>query len=131
MADSPFKRGSERLETALKETCEEISVGVISDTPIKSGFLVNSWYAVTTDRAPKNPVEKPALYNNATPSEAIGQVNAVTERVTIKGSVSYALYNNAEYAAKIESGENSQTGKHMVKRNTSRFKTVFVTKAKR
>ena len=111
------------MDALARQTCQSISLGVVIDTPLDTGFLKSSWQP--SIGAPEL-TEGAALGDGAgaRAASAVGLVCA-----GIKAGDTYFMVNNAKYARRLEFGfvgkdklgrEYNQMGRYFVSDNMAR-----------
>lgn len=99
------------MDALARQTAQEVSLGVVSDTPVDTGFLRGSWQPSL-----KAPVVAKGVGN---PGALIGVVVA-----DMKAGDTYWMTNNAKYAEFVEFGTSRMAGRFFTTNNVTRFPDI-------
>jgi HK97 gp10 family phage protein len=99
------------MDALARQTCQEIAVNVVKDTPVDTGFLRSSW---------QPSIGAPATsQGNGNPDSKVSIVAA-----NVKAGDIFWMTNNAEYGPFVEFGTRRMRGRFFVTRNVKRAKSV-------
>lgn len=98
------------MNALARQTCQEIAVNVVKDTPVDTGFLRSSW---------QPSIGAPAASTGGNADTKVSIVAA-----SVKAGDIFWMTNNAEYGPYVEFGTRRMRGRFFVTRNVKRAKSV-------
>jgi HK97 gp10 family phage protein len=98
------------MDALARQTCQEIAVKVVKDTPVDTGFLRSSW--------------QPSIGAPATSTGGNADTKVSIVAASVKAGDIFWMTNNAEYAPYVEFGTRRMRGRFFVTRNVKRAKSV-------
>lgn len=101
----------EKLDAVVRQTCQEMALNVVRDTPVDTGFLRASW---------QPSIGKPA--ENAPGAGSPGTVSLVASQM--EAGQTFYMINNAEYGPFVEFGTSRMAPRYFVTDNVKRFRSI-------
>jgi len=107
------------MDALARQTAQQLSENVVTDTPVDTGFLRSSWQpslnGITAGQGT-------AISGPAAASKVAATVGIVA--ADMKAGDTYYLTNNAEYALHVEFGTSKMAGRFMVTSNMKNAQNV-------
>lgn len=107
------------MDALARQTSQELSENVVSDTPVDTGFLRSSWQpsinGITAGQGT-------AMAGSAAASKVSATIGIVASNM--KAGDIYYFTNNAEYALAVEFGTSKMAGRFMVTSNMKNAQNI-------
>lgn len=104
------------LDALARQTCQQISLNVVRDTPVDTGFLRSSW---------QPSIGQPRSGKGKENDDGARVVSAVAlTSAQMRAGQKFWMVNNANYANYVEFGTSRMRARLFVTRNVKRAKSV-------